>query len=46
MSDKIIQFEIVTPERIVLKEKITQVTVPTKQGEITVLPNHIPLVAS
>ncbi|MCD4761844.1 ATP synthase F1 subunit epsilon [bacterium] len=43
---KLIKFEIVTPERVVLKEKITQVSVPTKQGEITVLPNHIPLVAS
>ncbi len=45
MSDKIINFEIVTPERVVLKEEVAQVTVPTKQGEITVLPNHIPLVA-
>lgn len=46
MSDKIINFEIVTPEGPVFKEEVTQVTVPTKQGEITVLPNHIPLVAS
>ena len=46
MSDKTINFEIVTPERVVLKEEITQITVPTKMGEITVLPNHIPLVAS
>ncbi len=46
MSDKYINFEIVTPERVVLKEEILQITVPTKMGEITVLPNHIPLVAS
>lgn len=46
MSDKYIKFEIVTPERVVLKEEIMQVTVPTKAGEITVLPNHIPLVSS
>jgi F-type H+-transporting ATPase subunit epsilon len=46
MNDKYIKFEIVTPERVVLKEEITQITVPTKMGEITVLPNHIPLVAS
>lgn len=46
MSDKTIKFEIVTPERIVLKDEVIQVTVPTKEGEITVLPNHIPLVAS
>lgn len=42
---KFIKFEIVTPERVVLKEEISQVSVPTKQGEITVLPGHIPLVA-
>lgn len=47
MSDtKFINFEIVTPERVVLKEEISQITAPTKMGEITVLPNHIPLVAS
>lgn len=43
---KIIKFEIVTPEKVVLKENIIQVSVPTKMGEITVLPDHIPLVAS
>jgi F-type H+-transporting ATPase subunit epsilon len=45
-ENKIIHFEIVTPERVVLKEEVLQVTVPTRNGEITVLPNHIPLVAS
>ena len=45
MPQKTIKFEIVTPERVVLKEQVVQVTVPTKQGEITVLSNHIPLVA-
>jgi F-type H+-transporting ATPase subunit epsilon len=45
MVDKIIQFEIVTPERLVLKEEILQITLPTKMGEITVLPNHLPLVS-
>ncbi|MCK5211485.1 ATP synthase F1 subunit epsilon [Candidatus Parcubacteria bacterium] len=44
--NNIIKFEIVTPERTVLKEEIVQVSVPTKEGEITVLPGHIPLVAS
>lgn len=47
MADKkIIKFELVTPERVVLRESIQQITVPTKTGEITVLPDHIPLVAS
>ena len=45
-ENKYIKFEIVTPERVVLKEEIVQITLPTKMGEITVLPNHIPLVAS
>lgn len=44
-SDKIIRFEIVTPERVVLKRNIQQVTVPTREGEITVLPKHVPLVS-
>ncbi|MEK7516840.1 MAG: F0F1 ATP synthase subunit epsilon [Patescibacteria group bacterium] len=43
MSAKI-NFEITTPERVVYRDKIDQVTLPTKEGEITVLPNHIPLV--
>lgn len=45
-SDKTIKFEIVTPERVVLKEDILQVTVPTQEGELTVLPKHMPIVAN
>jgi F-type H+-transporting ATPase subunit epsilon len=45
-TDKTIKFQIVTPERMVFEEEITQVTVPTKEGEITILPDHLPLVAS
>ncbi|HNU81269.1 MAG TPA: ATP synthase F1 subunit epsilon [bacterium] len=46
MADrKIIKFEIVTPERTVFKQEVFQVTVPTQSGEITVLPDHIPLVS-
>jgi len=41
-----INFEIVTPERVVLKQEVRQISVPTKQGEITVLPHHIQLIAS
>ena len=46
MDDKMIKFEIVTPERTIMKEAVRQVTVPTGQGEITVLKNHLPLVAA
>lgn len=42
---KSIKFEIVTPEKVVLKQQVLQVTVPTEEGEITVLPEHIPLVS-
>jgi F-type H+-transporting ATPase subunit epsilon len=45
MSAQTIQFEIVTPERLVLRQEILQITVPTTTGEITILPNHIPLVS-
>ncbi|MBN2854147.1 ATP synthase F1 subunit epsilon [Patescibacteria group bacterium] len=45
MAKKTIKFEVVTPERIVLKKQILQVTVPTEDGEITVLPEHIPLMS-
>jgi F-type H+-transporting ATPase subunit epsilon len=43
--DKIIKFEIVTPEKTVLKEDIIEVTIPTEEGELTILPHHAPLVA-
>jgi F-type H+-transporting ATPase subunit epsilon len=42
---KSIKFEIVTPEKTILKDNVFRVTVPTKEGEITILPGHIPLVA-
>ena len=45
MLHKIIKLEVVTPNRVVLKEDVLQVTVPTKAGEITVLPEHIPLLS-
>lgn len=45
MAKKTIKFEIVTPEKVVLKKEIFQVTVPTESGEITVLADHIPLIS-
>ena len=42
---KKIKFEITTPERVVLKREADSLTVPTAEGEITLLPGHIPLVA-
>lgn len=40
-----IHFKIVTPERVVFEEDVDAVTLPTADGEITVLPHHIPLVS-
>jgi F-type H+-transporting ATPase subunit epsilon len=37
---------IVTPERIVYEDVIDSVSVMTEMGEVTVLPNHVPLVAN
>lgn len=42
---KQLKLKIVTPERLVLEEMVDQVSLPTTLGEITVLPEHIPLVA-
>ncbi len=40
-----IQFKIVTPERVVFEDTVDAVVLPTVEGEITVLPHHIPLVS-
>ena len=39
-----LRLEIVTPEEKVYSEEVEQVTLPTSTGEITVLPQHLPLV--
>ena len=41
-----IKFKIITPEKIVFEDnEVDVLVIPTKEGEITVLPNHIPLVS-
>ena len=40
-----LKFKIVTPEKIIYENEILQVTIPTMSGEITILPNHIPLIS-
>ncbi len=40
-----LKFKIVTPEKVIYENEIDQVSVPTMDGEITVLANHIPLVS-
>ena len=45
MSKKI-NFQIVTPEKITYRDDVDSITLPTQMGEITVLPNHTPLISS
>ncbi len=45
MSKTKIKFKIVTPERVTYENEIDQVTVPTEDGEITILSRHAPLVS-
>ncbi len=38
-----LQLEIITPEKIVYKEEVDEIVIPTVSGEIAILPNHINL---
>ena len=42
--NKQIKLKIITPERLILEELVDQVSLPTTNGEITILPDHIPLI--
>lgn len=42
---KKLKLKIVTPEKLILEEDVEQVTFPTTNGELTVLPDHVPLIA-
>ncbi len=47
MSNKSkIRFSIVTPEKKIFEDLVDAVSLPTKDGEITVLPHHIPLIST
>ena len=45
MLDKKIQLNITTPEQNIFSKEVSQVTIPTTEGEITVLVGHLPLVS-
>ena len=36
--------EIISPEKIILSEKVNSVTIPSFEGEMTILLDHIPLI--
>jgi F-type H+-transporting ATPase subunit epsilon len=41
-----IHFQLVTPEKTVLTEELESLSCPTTMGQITILPGHVPLVAT
>ncbi len=41
-----LQLKIISPERTLFDEQVNQVSLTTNQGEITVLPGHIPIVTT
>jgi F-type H+-transporting ATPase subunit epsilon len=42
----LVQFELVTPERLLLSEAVEMVVVPGTEGNFGVLPGHAPLISS
>tara|TARA_R110000824_G_scaffold118960_9_gene271736 strand:- start:40099 stop:40497 length:399 start_codon:yes stop_codon:yes gene_type:complete len=45
MADKL-QFDLVSPERLILSEAVDMVTVPGKEGDMGILANHTPVMAT
>ena len=44
MDDKL-QFDLVSPERLVISERVDSVTIPGVEGDFGALPNHSPAMA-
>lgn len=40
-----LHIQVVTPEKTILDTDASELTAPTTEGEITILPNHVPLLA-
>lgn len=45
MSKSELELKIVSLKEVVIHDYVDSVTLPTKAGEITVLPNHAPLIS-
>lgn len=41
-----LHLQIITPEKTVFDEEVDQVSLPTSNGEITILPHHVPLIST
>ena len=46
MSDKIIHFKLITPEKIVFEDDVEAVYAQGDRGSFGILPNHIPFMSS
>ncbi|HEY5598173.1 MAG TPA: F0F1 ATP synthase subunit epsilon [Kiloniellales bacterium] len=46
MAEERVEFELVSPERLVLSEAVEMVVVPGTEGEFGVLPLHAPLISA
>ena len=44
--EKLIQFELVSPERLLVSEKVEMVVVPGSEGDLGILPEHSPLISN
>ena len=42
--EKNFNLEIISPEKILLSDKVNSVTIPSFEGEMTILSDHIPLI--
>ena len=44
MADNAVQFELVSPEKLLLSEEVEMVVVPGAEGDFGVLPGHTPVI--
>jgi len=46
VADNAVQFELVSPEKLLLSEEVEMVVVPGAEGDFGVLPGHTPVISS
>ena len=44
--EKFLQFELVSPEKLLVSEKVEMVVVPGSEGDLGILPEHSPLISN
>ena len=46
MADNAVQFELVSPEKLLLSEEVEMVVIPGAEGDFGVLPGHTPVIST